>query len=142
MPSQARSAFGTKLLASDMNTPATFTPIAELRSLKRDGPKQEEIDVTNHNQATVSRCMEFIMGLIDPGSASLGISWVPGNTSHRLLWDDLIAGTKRDYKIELFDSSETEAFSAFVMDCSREFPVDDVLSADIELRVTGLPTLT
>jgi len=142
MPSQARSAYGVKLMRSDMNAPATFTPVAELRSLKRNGPSMETIDVTNHNQAAVSRCMEFIAGLIDPGEVEATISWVPGDVSHKGIWDDLQAGTLRDYKIVLFGDAETEAFAAIVTDCSRDFEVDDVLGADVTFKVSGLSTIT
>lgn len=142
MASQARSAYGTLLKRGDGQVPETFTAIAEVRDLSRTGPKQEKIDVTNHNQAATSRVMEFIMGLIDPGDVEMTLSWIPGNAGHRGMWDDLHAATLRNYKIELADQSETESFAAYVMEIGRDFPVDDVLSAEVTLGVTGLSTLT
>jgi len=135
--SNAIAAYGTLLKIGDGGTSESFTTIAEVGDI--DGPSVEvnAIDVTSHSSANAMK--EFVAGLIDPGEISFPINFLPTETTHDDsdgLWADMIARTLRNFEMVFPDTSEC-AFAALVTAMSLKEPVDDKLSADVTLKISG-----
>jgi len=132
-------AFGVALQRSDMDPDApTFTAIANVTSVQGPEIERETYDVTSHDSADGWR--EFVGGLKDGGEVTLEVNYDP--TKH----DDLIADFEdtdpRDYKLVAPGGRGTWEFKAFLTGFSAEAPVDDKMSAELTLKVTGKPTIT
>jgi predicted secreted protein len=134
---------GTKFQVEDAPAAGTYTTIAEVKTISGPSFEAEEIDVTNHDSTGDFR--EFIRGLIDPGEITFEINYQPDDALHQQLFDDLAAGTKRNYKM-LFDQMTPTKyqmdFEAFIRSMPITAPVDNVLSANVTVRVTGQPVIT
>jgi|SRR5262245_27453353 len=137
--SLAIHAKGTILAVGDGATPTeVFTAIAECKSIT--GPQFEgaTIDVTTHS--TAGNYREFKANILDPGSLDFEINFVGTNTQHKDLLDDQAAQTERNYKLTTKDAA------VFILRCqviryNFSFPVDNVQTAALSLKVIGPPTL-
>lgn len=137
--------FGKGTLIQRETAPAsgTYVTVAEAKSISGPTFEAEEVDVTNHDSPGDFR--EFIRGLVDPGELTFEINYQPDNAEHQQLFDDLKNGTKRNYKILWSQMTPTQYqmdFEAFVRSMPITNPVDNVLSAEVTLRVTGQPDIT
>jgi predicted secreted protein len=135
-------AFGIALKRSDMATPgpAAFTAIANVTSVKGPEIERETYDVTAHDSEDGWR--EYIGGLKDGGEVSLEINYDP--RVHDTLVADFDDTVARDYQMVFPDPAGGGmwAFKAFLTGFSQEAPVDDKLSAELTLKMTGKPTIT
>jgi predicted secreted protein len=142
MGSNAIPAFGTKLKRGDGGTPETFTDVAEVTDLSGPEMSAEEADVTTHATGSASPWREIIPTLLDAGEVSLSLSFLPGTAGHKALLSDFLNRVKRNWQIVFPDAGATTwSFSAYVMNISPAEPIDDALTAEMTLRVTGAPTI-
>ena len=139
--SDAIAAFGTLLKMSNglAGTAEVFTTIAEVGDI--DGPSDsvDTIDVTSHSSPGARK--EFKAGLIDSGEVSFPINLIPTDPTHDAqtgLQKKKNDRTMTNFKMVYPDASEV-AFSALVVKFSPKAPVAGKLSADITLKVSGLP---
>src|SRR5262245_3616751 len=124
-----------------------FVTVAEVKNISGPSTEVSTIDVTTHSSAASGNYREFIPSLIDPGTIDVDMNWVPGNTTHSNLWTDLQNRTLRDWQIITptmggAASGSTISFAAYVVGLPKEFPTDDVMSATLNLRITGAVTIT
>lgn len=143
MPSSAIHAHGTLLKKGDGGSPESFATIAEVTDLNPPALALETNDVTSHDSAQHWR--EFIGSLLDGGDVSFTINYIPTATTHNAtagLIADLKNRTRRNWQIVFPDgSSTTWSFAALVTAFEPAAPIDDRLTANITLKVTGVPTL-
>jgi hypothetical protein len=136
--SAAVHAKGTKL---EVEGPvATWTQIAECKSIT--GPQFEgaTIDVTTHS--TAGNYREFKANILDPGSLDFEINFVGTNALHKQLLADQAAQTEKNYRLTTKDAPP----AIFILLCqviryNFMFPVDNVQTATLSLKVIGPPTL-
>lgn len=130
--------FGVQLQRSDMATTPVFTAIGNVTSVKGPEIERDTYDVTAHD--SVNGWKEFIGGLKDAGEVTIGLNYDPAKH------DDLIADFEdteaRDYKLLWPLAAGEWDLKAFLTGFSPEAPVDDKMSAEIKLKVTGKPTIT
>lgn len=113
----------------------TFTEIGELRDTTPPALSRNEIELTNHNDEDDS----YIVGIRRHGTMNVNINFVPRNATHDHLtglqkaWFD---GTRDIYKLTYPDGTSW-LFSGFVTNVGPSAPVDDRLSADVNIRPTG-----
>jgi predicted secreted protein len=139
--SLAVHAKGTILAVGDGVTPTEgFSPIAECKSIT--GPQFEgaTIDVTTHS--TSGNYREFKANILDPGSLDFEINFVGTDAQHKMLLNDQAAQTEKNYKLTTKDSTP----AVFLLRCqviryNFSFPVDNVQTAALSLKVIGPPTL-
>ncbi len=137
----AISAFGTLLKIGDGGTTETFTTIAEVTNIS--GPKLSvnTIDVTSHS----STGKQFISGLKDGGEVTFTINFAPTGATHSRtsgLLKDYENRTLRNFQLVFPDAgSTTWSFAALVTNFDAKMPVDGALTADVTLKVSGVPTL-
>lgn len=112
-----------------------FVPIAELREITPPAMRRNMIDMTTHNEEDDAR----VVGIRRSGDLSFDINFVPTNATHDEV-DGLQAawfeGTRNIYRVEYPDGSGQMA-SGFVSDISPSAPVDDRLSAQVTIAITG-----
>ena len=131
-------ALGTQLQRSDMAGSPTFTAIANVTEIEGPEFERETIDVTAHDSPNGYR--EWLGGLKDGGEVSLTVNYDPGD--HDAIFDDLGDTVARDYKVVWPGGIGNWAFKAFLTGFSPSAPIDDKLSAELTLKVTGAPTIT
>lgn len=131
------SAFGTLLKRG-------ATTIGEVFDISGPGLSREEIEVTHHTSA--NRWREFIKGLKDAGEVTFSINYIPTNSTHAAatgILDDFADDTVIDtWSIVFPDSGATTwSFPAFLTSFEPAMPIDDRLTADVTLKISGQPTL-
>lgn len=116
---------------------ASYTAIGQIRSL--DGPSVEnsEVDATTLDSTDAYR--EFLLSLLDPGNVSFDVAWDSTLASHVVLTNGLSNRNEHNWKIELANESTANIifFNGRVMSFSPTFPVDDLQTASVGLRLTG-----
>ena len=87
------------------------------------------------------------MGPIDPGTVTFPVIYDPADSMHKRL--AFYHGTtdtslqNRIYKVYHASSTgDSDSFTAYVKNLGREIPMDDVISCDITLKVSGIPGYT
>lgn len=140
----ALSAFGTLLKLGDGNVvpgPEVFATIAEVTDIGGPSMSTDTIDVTNHSSPGAVK--EFLMGLLDAGEVSFTVNFMPGNATHDEatgLIAEWLSRNVSNWKL-VWPTTPAEAvgFKAGVTGIDFSAPTDEQLSADITLKVSGLP---
>jgi len=129
---------GAVLKRGDGGGPETFTAIGEVIGIGGLGSgSSTEIDVTNLS----SSAKEFLLGLKDEGSISLSLNLDTADTMQTGLRTDWSAQTLRNFQLDLTDSGPTTiSFAAYVQTFAISIAVDDKISLEVNLRVSGAAT--
>lgn len=139
----AIDAYGTLLQSGDGGAPEVFTTVAEVTDISGPSLALDPLDVTSHESPGAFR--EFVGGLLDGGEVTFTINYVPTGATHDAttgLLADMVARTVRNFQLIFPDVGATQwSFSALVTAFEPAEPVDDRLSAELTLKVTGQPTL-
>jgi len=135
--SVAVNAFGTLLKRNG-------TTIAEVTDITPPELSRDTAEVTHHQSPGMWR--EFLKILKDAGEVSLSINYIPSNTTHNAatgLLADLANDTTIDTWTLVFPDAgaTTWSFAGILTKFSAKAPIDDRLTADITLKVNGVPTL-
>lgn len=140
-PSGAIFGQGTQLRLGDGQVPENFMKIAEVRSISGPTLTTDILDVTSH--CSVGRVREFKAGLIDPGELTFTLAFQPMEPTHGVtlgLQNLLLSGAVRNYELA-FPAviGVVWEFQGIVTGLPVNFPIDEVITADITVKVTGLP---
>lgn len=139
MSSSALETQGVLIQRGDNASPNVWTTIPEIVSFDGPGGSASEIDVTDLS----STAKEFRMGLKDEGDFSFEMMYLPNNAEHSGLQDDRTNRTLRNFLVTLTDSPQsTLHFTGYVRDFSVSGGVDDVLRANVTVRISGDVTIT
>lgn len=130
---------GTAIKVGDAS-PGTYNGIAEITGFSGPDGQAAEIPVTN----LLSTAVEVIPGLADNGRMTLNVNFDPsdtnGQTRCRTLRD---GGTLGYFKIEWPDTGSTVwTFTAYVLGMPVEGAVDQPVTGQITLRVSGAITIS
>lgn len=97
----------------------------------------EKIDVTSHSSASMLR--EKIDGFssLVTGTVSLDMVWDQGDTYHALLLTNYEDGTAGDFELVLKTkgADKTGTFSGQVSNVEVSVPVDDAVTATVEITI-------
>jgi predicted secreted protein len=134
--SNAISGVGTILRKWDPTlVPANkWVNIAEISSI--DGPSQsrDTIDVTSLDSTGGYR--EFIAGFRDGGSVSLSMNFT--RATYEIMNDDFASDVVVNYEVIIPDAENTTIeFQAVVSELGLSIPMDDKISSDVTLKVSG-----
>ena len=139
--SNATAAKGTLIKVGDAASPEIFTTIAEVTNIGGPELEQEAIDVSHHGLAW----KEFVGGLKDGGEISIEANYLPADATHDAstgILADLAAGTLRNFELVFTDTASTTwSFTALITRFAVGAPVDNKLSVNITLKLSGEPTL-
>lgn len=86
---------GILLKAGDGGTPEVFVTVAENVSLKPLQFSRNEIDVSTHNEGVEAK----LLGMLRHGQVTGTLNWVPTDATHMAMKADVIANTKRNWRI-------------------------------------------
>ena len=141
MASGAIFAQGTELQMSD-SAFQNHTPIAEILTITGPTMNRDQLDVTN--QGSTGGFREFINGLINLGSLSFSINYIPTAATHDAatgLLDVFESGEVREFNLVFPDGGNTTwVLRGIVNGFEVSVPVDAQLTADITIVLTGVPT--
>lgn len=115
--------------------------IGQIRSISGPGVSANDVDTTTLDSSSNYRT--FSCGLIDPGEVTFGVVYDPTDTLHKRLAYYMGQRSSKTFTVYHGSSSgDSDAFSAYVKGMSREIPLDDLITCDYTLKVTGKPAYT
>lgn len=115
--------------------------IGQVRSISGPGVSANDVDTTCLDSSSNYRT--FSPGLLDPGEVTMNIVYDPTATAIKRLTE--YAGTRASKTFTIYHASstgDTDAFTGYVKGIGREIPLDDLITADFTVKVTGLPGYT
>jgi predicted secreted protein len=139
------AAFGTLIRLGNGATPTeAFTTIAAVKDIEGPGMSKDSIETTNHGSA--GRYKEFIPGLKDGGDVKFTIGYDPASASHAALQTQFDSDENNNWQLILPIPTESGfwgyEFSGHLTEISPKEPVEDELTADITIKISGKPTLS
>ena len=115
--------------------------IGQVRNISGPGTDATDVDTTTLDSSSNFRT--FVPSLIDPGEVSFQVAYSTTITSHLRLAEyhkNLSAKTFKAYHGST--TGDSDSFSAYVKSMGREIPLDDLITLDFSLKVSGLPGYT
>lgn len=83
---------------------------------------------------------KFLPGMYDPGEVTFSIVYDPDTATHQTLTTAILAGTVLSCVLTLSDSTPaTITFSGFLTNFAIKTPMDDAMTADVTVKLTGVP---
>lgn len=118
-----------------------YTQVAGVLDIKGPSISLTQIDVTSRDSAN---WMEFIGGLKDGGEVTFNLVYDPATQTHNAaasggLMTLLIAGATNNFQI-YFPSTNTATFAGLVTKFAPTAPLNDKLTADVTIKVSGAIT--
>lgn len=111
-----------------------WASIGQIKSISGPSASRDTIDTTTLD--TTGGYKTFIAGLRDSGEISLKMSFV--RATYEIMKGDFESDTLQVYKIALPDAANTvETFEGLVTAIPLDVPIDDVISADITIKISG-----
>jgi hypothetical protein len=138
----ARIGWGGKVYLSTDGTEANLTQLSEVVDTAFPQDQADEVDATH--LLSPGRRKEFISGLIDAGSVTVTLNYVPGGATDLLLTAAKENGTTRKVRFEIPDDTGTGAIewnvttSCFVKQYAPDkMAAGEKITATAVLRITG-----
>jgi predicted secreted protein len=131
----AKLGYGTiyRVWDSSLAVPA-LVELAEVINVTPPEATTDRIDST-HMQSP-GRRREYISGLIDGGNASVEIQWEPGDETDVLIRRIQSSGEVVQHQIE-WENGVTCTYDAAITGFSKSVPLDDKMTATIEIAPSG-----
>ena len=137
MSSNAISGMGTKFYRWTADSSA-WTEVAEINSISGPTKSRDTIEVTT--LSTTGGYKEFISDLRDAGNVSLSMNFT--RATYDIMNADYENDENQNYKIVLPDTEETTLeFEGMVMELPLNITVGDRITADVEIKISGKPTV-
>lgn len=115
--------------------------IAQLTGISGPGSDFPEVDTTTMDSSSNYRTS--VPGLGDPGDITLPMMYDPALASHKILAEAALNRTTKVWTVYHGSSTgDTDVFSAWVKGIGREIPMDNMITADVTLHITGIPGWT
>ena len=112
------------------------TAVVAVQDISGPGISTTSIDVSTRD--AVAR--KFLPGMYDPGEVTFSIVYDPDAATHAALTTAQLAGTVQTCVLTLGDATPaTITFSAFITNFSLKTPMDDAMTADLTLKISGVP---
>lgn len=114
--------------------------IAEVVSIQGPGITRDAIDVTH--LTSDDGVKEYIGGLVDGGTVTLMLNFLPGNSGQKSLFNDLFSGTHITYEIEWSGvGANAWEFDGLVTGVNPSAAKDKQAECSVTIQVSGKPTL-
>ncbi len=116
-------------------SPAALITIGDIVDFTGPGGSAAVIDVTSLESTAIDK----LIGLPDEGQVSMSLNLVFGDEVQRECWEARAAQEIRNFSIVFTDTASTElTFTGFVLEFSISGAVNDKVSANITIEVSGL----
>jgi len=138
--SNALTGAGTKFQRMEEDSsPAEFKTIAEVRSISGPDKSRDTVEVTPLD--TDDGYRKFIASVRDSGSVSLTMNFT--RDGYETINDDFEDDEEKNYQIVLPDDEETTLeFEGLVTELPLDITLDDAITADVTIKVTGKVDIT
>lgn len=136
--SDAMIGYDTLIEVRDHATGGAYTALAECFEFTPPSATVAKVDVTHFKSP--GRRNETIPGMTESGTASLQMNYVPGSASDVLIEAARAAGTIWDI-VATYPNGVSVSFMGFVETYEQAIPLDDRLTANVGLSVTGDVTI-
>lgn len=124
-----------------VTTTTAATEVGQIRNISGPGVSGNDVDTTCLDSSTNYRT--FSSGLLDAGEVTFGVVYDPANVSHKRLTYYMGQRSEKTFIVYHGSSTgDTDQFQAYVKGMSREIPLDDLITCDITLKVSGIPGYT
>lgn len=132
------------VLAYESATPGTYTAVGEVVEVAGPSISVDAIDTTHHGNTDGWR--RKIAGLADGGEVTFTIQLEPGDATHGISAGtgvvSQIGTANKNWRITGPSGHNYRwAFSGFVSAFSASYPIDDKITADVTITISGKPTL-
>ena len=134
MASQAERAFGSTIKRETAPASGTGTLIPEVRDIQFSGMTANRLEHTAND--AVDSVEQSSPGLINPGTVSLTINWLPDDAVHLQLINDSKAATIRQYQVQPVDGTDVIEFDAWVSP-GFSLPAAGMKEMTVELTIAG-----
>lgn len=127
-----------------VTTTTAAVNIGQIRNITGPGASFDDVDSTCMDSSSNFRT--FVPGLADPGEVSFEVVYDPSTASG--LWHTRLnqyhkARTERTFTVYHGSTNgEADAFSAYVKGVAREIPMDNLITCEFTLKVSGIPGYT
>lgn len=136
-PTEALLGYTTSLQrGTGEGTTITYADVGEVTDLTVWDASRDSVEVTNHRSPGFS--IENIPGLIDWGSASFEMNFVPAAQITTDLLEDFKAAGNHPWRV-MFPDGTTVTFLAALTSYQVTAPVKDVMKGSFELSISGSP---
>jgi predicted secreted protein len=125
-------------IAFESSTPGTFTTVGSVHDTAPPGVSVDSIDVTEYGHTNGFR--RFIPGLADAGEASFSIHYDPELSAYTDLYTLAAGRTVKNWQITFPGGAEI-GFSGFITNLQPATPLDDKMTCDFTIKVSGAPTV-
>ena len=111
------------------------TKVAEVSSV---GTLELSANIIEYNKYG-SDYKQKLVGQKDSGTLSLTINWIAGDVSHTALKAKYDSGTAQVFAVRWVSGTENAqaTFTGYISNYSIDTPVEDVVSANIEIAING-----
>lgn len=130
----------------EINLASVWTVVAQIKDLGGPEAESDQIETTHRGDTdTFDRYRRYVAGLLDGGEVGFDIVFDPDHASHDptitgSMWDLLETGEVNEYRIT-FPGQGADitiaTFDAFVSSFKITSPLEDAITADIALKITG-----
>jgi hypothetical protein len=115
--------------------------VSQIRSISGPGVTGNDVDTTTMDSSSNYRT--FVAGLLDPGEMTFSLVYDSTDASHSRLARYMGSRYSTTWKVCQGSSGGTAtSFTGYIKGMSREVPMDDVITCDVTLKVSGIPGFT
>lgn len=144
----AQAAINTYLNLSNGGSPETFPTVANVGDIAGPAFAGQVVDVTSHSTGNPWRLK--IVTLLDPGTITAPIFFVPNDSGHQRLQSVFVnrglptaPQSPADWQLSFptTPSRQVYSFSAYLSKFGMDMKVADVIRANVELVLVGEPQM-
>lgn len=136
-----RLGYGSVLIVCSTSDGTTENNIGYVRNISGPGVSGNDIDTTTLDSSSNYRT--FTPGLLDPGEVSFQVVYATTLATHKRLARIMGGRISSNWKvIHASSAGAASSFSGYVKAMSREIPMDDLITCDFTVKVSGIPGYT
>lgn len=130
--------YNTRFSIENAPGSGVFVELAEVYEVTPPNASVDQVDVTHYQSAGKTR--EFIPGLVDGGTVTVSMNFAPNSVTDQRIEGLKLAGTVLAMRVT-FPNGATATFPAGVQSYTKAIPVDDKMTATMEVKVAGAVTI-
>lgn len=125
--------------SADALSTGTMTALGGVESINGVSITRDTVDVTH--MSSTARYREFIGGLRDANTVTIGMHFDADGTDYANAISDIQADVEGYYEIHFPDTSDW-GFSGFLTEVNPDIPMDDKMVVELVYKITGQPAFT
>ncbi|MBL3571796.1 hypothetical protein BV509_12295 [Rhodovulum sulfidophilum] len=137
--SEADIAWGYGVEVAEDAAATTFLDLAEVKSVALPDQQRDEHDATH--MKSPNRTKESRPGLLDPGECTVGMNWIEGSATDRLLIGLKASGAVRQIRVT-FPGGTVWLFEGWLKSYAPPASVGEFQEVSASFRVTGSLSIT